>query len=594
MKDDRNQVIYVGKAKRLRNRVLSYFKPSPDSERLIETNFSQVNFIDFVVTDNEREALLLESNLIKQFKPKYNVVFRDDKSFLSIAINMNEPWPRPVLTRRLGRKGTLYFGPYASARSARRMMRALKDIFPLRRCSLKECLRRTRPCLYAEMGKCSGPCAGRISEEVYKKTLDQVIMFLKGKSDKLLARLEEEMHRAVETQSFEIAAKMRDRIAAVRESQEHRYLVSAARKVNRDVFGLVVLDVALYISLLAIREGNLQEIAHYKIPANIEATGSALESFLAQFYTAQSFIPPEILLPVRTPDMDLLAELLTERSGRRVEIAVPVRGERRRLVEIADDNARNSLKVRMTDEEAEQRGLRSLQDLLGLAAPPNRIECFDISNIGGSMAVGSMAVFIGAKPAKDQYRRYRIKTVQGQDDFAMLREVMARRLRRGKKENNLPDLIVIDGGKGQLSSARAAAAEEGLLQLNFAALAKQRHSQSAERRPERVFLTASAGPLILQPAALSTQLLTGIRDEAHRFAVTYHRKLRSLDLRKDAVVKIPGIGPALRKALLRHFGTTKALRNADVNEIRAVPGIGITKAREIRNFFEKEQHNRPR
>jgi excinuclease ABC subunit C len=590
MKDSNSEVIYVGKAVDLRARVRSYFLPpaAANSERLIESSFDQVADIDFVVTRSEVEALILENNFIKQFRPRYNVVFRDDKSYLSIAINLEEPWPRPVATRRLGRKGTLYFGPYASARSARATLRAIYDLFPLRRCSLHECARRSRPCQYAEMGKCLGPCTGEVTEDEYRRILDQVILFLRGRAGELVDQMERDMLHAAGREDFEAAARLRDRLAAVRRTLQPQDVGSSDTARDRDVFGFTVLEPHTHVAVLIIRDGNLQDVAHHRFRAGIESPRAALASFVAQFYAAREFIPDEVLLPVEIPDAAVLQDWLSQRRGRKVTVACPSRGAPRRLVQLATENVRHNLDAGLRSKEAADEVLESLRRILDLDRPPRRIECFDISTLGGHLSVGSMAVFEDARPAKDQYRRYRIRHVAGQDDFAMLHEVLTRRLRRARDEHEFPDLIVIDGGRGQLSSALEVLRELDAPPIPVVALAKQRTRRGRRVRVERVFLPGRARPVRLDPHTGAFQTLTAIRDEAHRFAIAYHRRLRSRPLKTSRLLEIPGVGPALRKALMKRFGSVSAVRNATAEELRAVPGVGPGRARAIREFFDRE------
>lgn len=586
MKNAANEVIYVGKAADLRGRVRSYFQKTGQDERLIESRFSEVSDIDFVVTGSPLEALMLESNFIKQFRPKYNVVLRDDKSYISIAIDLDEPWPRPVLTRRLGRKGTKYFGPYGSAKAARRMFRTIQDVFPLRRCTLRECTRRSRPCQYAEMGKCLGPCTGGVTEAEYREIVDEVMLFLKGGGDELLARLEKEMRAAAGAEEFEKAARIRDRMAAIRRSLEKQVVASSDSSVNRDVFGVTTAGRHAHVAVLLIRDGNLSEVSNYRYASNLDSPAAALGSFIQQFYAAQSFIPDEVLLPLHVPDQALIEQWLTARRGRKVEVSAPERGDRRRLVELAVTNTMQAADISLRSDETSGEVLEAVRSALGLRAVPRRIECFDVSTLSGDLAVGSMSVYLDGRPAKDQYRRYRIQTVSGQDDFAMLREVLRRRVRRGVDEGTLPDLMVIDGGRGQLSAVLAALGEAGLEGQDVVALAKERTRAGRKVRVERVFVPGRSDPIPLDPHTRVYQILTGIRDEAHRFAIAYHRRLRSRPLKGSPMQEIPGVGPALARALVKRFGGVQGVREATAEQLAAVPGIGPRKARRIREHFD--------
>ncbi|MGD2175676.1 MAG: excinuclease ABC subunit UvrC [Candidatus Brocadiaceae bacterium] len=584
MKDARNEVIYVGKAKDLHARVRSYFQEGGDDWRLICKRIGQVADVDVVVTASEKEALLLENNFIKQFRPRYNVYFRDDKSFVSIKIDASEPWPRPIVTRRLDDPEAMYFGPYASARAARKTLRVLQDVFPLRRCSMRECAERRRPCIYGEMGKCAAPCCADVSEEQYRELVDQVVMFLKGDADDLLRRLRAEMDRASEELDFETAARLRDRVEAVEKTLETQHVAASAADVDRDVFGLQTLDRHVSIAVLFVRNGNVRDVASYRFPAELDSEEAIFGSFLNQFYSANRFVPVEVLVPVATEDAELLEAWLSEKKGRRVRVLHPQRGPKRRLVEMANRNARQAERAATAGEKKHRLEMESLQRLLDLSELPRNIECFDISTLQGREAVGSMVVFREGEPEKSSYRHYRIRRVQGQDDFAMMEEVLERRygkIARGEDEAGPPELIVVDGGKGQLGVALRVLSRLEIEPCDLAALAKARRGAGRPARGERVFLPGKEEAIEVPRDTYGFRLITRVRDEAHRFAVRYHRQLRRKSSIQSPLLEIAGIGRKRARRVMEHFGGLNKLRRATVEELKAVPGISDTLAEAI-------------
>ncbi len=587
LKDRRGEVLYVGKAKSLRARVRSYFRDGADTVRLISRFIGEVADLDVVVAGSEKEALVLECNFIKQFRPRYNVNLRDDKSFVSIKISLREPWPRPIVTRRLADKDALYFGPYANAGAARQTLRVLQDIFPLRRCSLRQCREARRHCLYGQMGKCLGPCGEGVTDEQYRELVDQVVGFLRGKGEGVLQELRRQMNEASGAQEFERAARLRDRIRAIETTLEKQRAGSTAERVDRDVFGLAAVDGSVWVAALFVRGGNVQDAASYRFPAGLGEPGEIFCSFLNQFYSANRFIPAEVLLPVPSEDAEVLAEVLSERRGRRVAVLWPQRGAKRRLVELANKNAREAETLATSEEEKRSEQMNSLKEILGLSETPRVIECFDISNLQGREAVGSMAVFRDGEPDKRSYRHYRVRWSEGQDDFAMMHEVLRRRYRHvaegtGRPEERaMPELTVVDGGKGQLSAALRALRGLGLEPKHIVALAKERSAGGKRTRVERVYLPGRAGAVPLPERSYGSRLLVRVRDEAHRFAVRYHRTLRRREAPRSPLLDVPGVGPALAERLLDHFGGLARIKEATIDEFAEVKGVGEHLARTI-------------
>ena len=578
-KDRRQKVLYVGKAVNLRSRVRSYFQPGSSDERvLVEHMLPKVADIDWVVVANEKEALILENNLIKQFRPRYNINLKDDKTFLSIRLDRRAPFPRLETVRRYTEDGARYFGPYSSASSLRETLRIVNAVFPVRKCPDTVFKGRTRPCLYHEIGRCLAPCVGKVAEAAYGELLDEVELFLHGRSAELAGRLRARMAASSEQMEYELAGRYRDQLRAVERTME-KQTVASAYAVDRDVFGYFKAGERMQVQALLVRGGKLADVPSYAVGTKGLSAEAAFAEFLRRFYGATRFIPPEVLVPVEPPDRDALVAWLTERRGGKVALRQPKRGDKARLLAMAMENAESAWRAAHATAGARARVLARLQAALGLRRVPERIECYDISNIQGADAVGSMVTFERGVPNKARYRRYKIQTVAGSDDVAMMREVLERRLRRGMADDDLPQLIVLDGGKGQLGAARAAMGELGVGEVDVVALAKGREQRSGRGpRAERVFVPGRSRPIVLEQDSPELYLLMRVRDEAHRFAVAYHRKLRARPYKHAVLDRIPGIGPARKKALVAHFGSVRAIRRATVGELAQVRGISARQA----------------
>ena len=591
MKDRHQKVIYVGKAVSLRARVRSYFQASSDERVFVEHMVPRVADVDWVIVANEKEALILENNLIKQFKPRFNINLKDDKTFLSIRLDRRQPFPRLETVRRYTEDGAHYFGPYSSAAAVRETLRIVNAVFPIRKCPDAVFRSRTRPCLYYEIDRCMAPCVGYVDAATYGELLDEVELFLRGRSQELADRLREKMRQAAGRQEYELAAQCRDQLTAVERTME-RQSITTSQSVDRDVFGCYKEGAAMQVQALLVRRGRLQDVPSYAFDTQGLSAEAAFGEFLKQFYGRTRFIPPEVLVPFDPPDREPLTEWLAERRGGRVEIVRPQRGEKARLVEMAMRNAEGAYRATHATEHDRARVLEGLQTRLGLAHRPERIECFDISNIGGSEAVGSQVTFHHGAANKARYRRYRIKTVEGADDYAMMREVLTRRLRRGLAEGDLPNLLIVDGGRGHLGVAEAAARELGVEGVDLISLAKGRERAAAgalagprERTEERVFVPGSPDAIVLPHDSPELYLLERVRDEAHRFAITYHRKLLRQPYKGSILDRIPGIGPARKKALVAHFGSVRAIRSASPDDIAKVEGISARQAAAIHAVF---------
>ncbi|MFZ2950538.1 MAG: excinuclease ABC subunit UvrC [Desulfuromonadaceae bacterium] len=582
MRDRSGEIIYVGKARSLRQRVRSYFNPSGDSRYHVKFLMAKVADIDVVLTDTEKEALLLENTLIKQHHPRYNLNLKDDKTYFSLRIDPREEFARFTVVRKRPDDGARYFGPYSSGSAAREVLRQMIRMFPLRHYPLATCMSRTRPCLYHQIGQCSAPCHGLITKEAYAVLVDGAMLFLEGKGRLLVAEFKRRMTDASERMDYEEAARWRNLLRSIEVTVEKQKVV--LRGGDSDVIGFYRDGSRIDIALLFIRAGVLSGSRLFTVSWELD-DAAAIAAFLQQYYTGAVFIPEEILLPLDIEGRESLAELFGELKGSRVSLSLPLRGTKRELVALAGKNALSASRVRDENEATAEAVLGDLSRRLQLARIPRRIECYDISTIQGRFSVGSRVVFTSGVADRNNYRHYRIRTVDGQDDFAMLREVFLRRFRADSSEKDgLPDLVVVDGGVGQLNAVQEIVAELGLTgSFDLVSLAKSRvlHDASApvlRKSDERVFLPGRKNPVVLRQNSKPLLLLAAIRDEAHRFAIGYHRKLRGKEGIASGIENIQGIGPKRRTALLKHFGSLQRLKGAGVEEIAAVEGMNRTAA----------------
>ena len=584
MKDETGKVIYVGKGINLKKRVASYFTRSGDSRYQIRFLMNRVNTIDWIVTDTEKEALILENSLIKEHRPRYNMSLRDDKTYFSLRLDPAEEFPRITIIRKVHRDGARYFGPYSSATAAREVLKELCRTFPLRHYPLRNCRQRKRPCLYYQLKQCSAPCFGKITPEEYAGLVEGATLFLSGKNREIIRIYRERMAAAAQRQEYEEAGRYRDLIHSIEATVEKQKVASIGG--DTDVIGIVPLGDHLQISILFIRNGLLLGSRSYLPEWEFEPE-EGVASFLASYYTGEVIIPDEILLSVPISGSQAMAELLSEKRGKKVSIINPMRGPKLELVKMAAKNAENAALERQRKAEESGSILNELKDRLHLAKNPRRIECYDISNIQGRDAVGSRVSFLDGKPEKSGYRRYRIRSVEQSDDFAMMREVLFRRFNTDRAEEENPDLIIVDGGIGQLGILSAVIEELGVAGIDLAGLAKSRvssemSSSTIERSDERVFLPGRKNPVTLRQNSPALLLLARIRDEAHRFAITYHRKLRSGTALASALDSISGIGTVLRKRLLEKFGSVQGIREASVEELIVIKGVTRELAEKIK------------
>lgn len=591
MKSKAGEIIYVGKAVNLRNRVRSYFQQSRHQSPKTRVLVEHIADLDYIITDTEIEALILENNLIKQHSPWFNVRLKDDKTYPYIKVTVNEDFPRVLLVRKRLNDGARYYGPYTNVSAVRSTIKVLRKLFQIRTCNknIKEG-QRDRPCLNYHIGRCAGPCAGLISREDYRVIVDEVCLFLEGRHERLIPSLREKMLEASQSLNFELAARIRDRIKALEQIVEKQKIVSAAQ-VDQDVFGFARAGDLACVQVFFIRGGKLIGRDHFMLDCRADdQPEEILTAFIKQYYYEQVIIPKEILTSEELTETELLSEWLTNRRGSKVYFLHPKRGDKKALVEMVTENAQMLLDVTRAQAERKEkeisRGLWELAHILNLSEPPQRIEAYDISNIQGNQVVASMVVFIDGKAVNDHYRRFKIQGVEGApNDYLAIQEVIRRRFSRGLREqkgevegdkfSEFPDLVLIDGGKGQLNSALAVRDHLGLT-IPFISLAEKN---------EEIYVEGESEPIILPRESQGLYLVQRIRDEAHRFALAYHRHLRSKAARKSILDQIPGIGPKRKKALLKHFGSVKRIREASIEQLCEVDGINLALAEEIYQFM---------
>jgi excinuclease ABC subunit C len=594
MKGDEGKVLYVGKAKNLRARLRSYVGPGAEAYPKVRFLMQKVKELDHIVTKTEKEALLLENTLIKRYRPRYNVNLRDDKTYLHMMVDRNHPFPRFVPVRRPQAKpGRLLFGPYSSAAAMRDTLRQIHKMYPLRTCSDREFQTRKRPCLQHQMGRCSGACAREISAEKYNDMVDQAVLILQGKIDEVVRILEKEMKEASDQMRFEEAAQIRDRVRGIQLTMERQRVVGS-REEDRDVIGLYEEGGYVEISLLLIREGNLVERRGFPFTETVLPAPELLRSFLLQYYSEPGrSIPAEILLPLELEDREAAEGFLSDLRQASCSLRTPQRGEKKQLISLAELNAKSLYEEQVGDDRRRLTVLQEIQKKLAMGKPPNRIECFDLSNLRGEMAVGSRVVFREGLPFRDGYRRYKIRIPKGADDYGMMCEVLQRRFRKGAGEKGLPDLLLIDGGKGHLGVALKVLEDLGIQGVHAAGIAKGRRREPDRVDPvsgidpfaDRVFLPGRSNPVNFAAHSKGLYFLQQVRDEAHRFAITYHRELRSQEMARSELDGIPGIGPKRKKALLDSMGDVERIRMASLEELRSITGMNEKAARSIWDRF---------
>ncbi|MGD2143881.1 MAG: excinuclease ABC subunit UvrC [Anaerolineae bacterium] len=593
MHDVDGDVVYVGKTIDLRDRVRSYFQNSAQEHAKTRALIAEIDDLEFIVTDSELEALILEANLIKKYRPRYNVRFKDDKRYPYIKATLADSYPKVIITRRIEQDGSRYFGPYTSSSAVHETLDLLRKSFPYLTCNRRITGQDERPCLYHEIGRCLGPCIGAVSREAYRTMILGLVRFLEGRGEEVMEDLEERMETAAGDWDFEQAASLRDQLRAVQSVVRQQKVVSVAG-VDQDVIAFAREEDDACVQVFFIRGGKLLGREYFVLEGTREEDDrQVMAAFLKQFYEEAAYVPPEVLLPKQVDEALIIERWLKEKRGGKVTLRVPRRGKKKELVNMAAENAAETLgalRVQwQADAHKQEQALAELERALDLPRAPARIECYDVSTMHGADTTGSMVVFVQGVPRKSHYRRFNIQGVEGQDDYASMRDVLERRFRRWQIARSkgmlgtrdikgwakLPDLLLVDGGKGQLAIVVEALKSFDLLDtVPAAALAKRR---------EEIFLPRRSKPVVLPPRSQSLFLVQRVRDEAHRFAVSHHRVRRRRAGLASQLEGIPGVGPARRKALLKAFGSIEAIRRASLEELDAVPRLPRAVAKTIKS-----------
>ncbi len=591
MKNDKDNIIYVGKALNLKNRVRSYFTSQHANSPKTKALVSNIADLEYILTDTEVEALILECNLIKEHKPKYNIRLTDDKNYPYLRVTVQEPFPRIEVVRAMKKDGARYFGPYTSAGAVHETLKLLKRLFPLRSCKQRTFEKQERPCLNSHIKRCVAPCSGRISQEEYRKMIQEVILFLEGKQEDLTNLLNKRMEEAAENLQFEKAAEIRDQLLAIEKVIAKQKIISGSF-ANMDVINMARGFNEACVQVFFVRSGKLIGRDHFFLFGTDEKKREEiLAAFIKQYYSQVDFIPGEILLPEDLEEAAVLETWLSGKRGSKVQLKVPKRGDKYQLVELVGKNAQEALeqeaRTKAQAQDRAEEALKEIAEALEMDEFPQRMECYDISNIQGSESVASMVVFEGGKASPQEYRRFKIKTVEGPNDFASMAEVIFRRFKKARegdaKFSTLPDLVIIDGGKGQLAAAREMMHQLGYGSIMTVGLAKEN---------EWLYREDCSEPIILPRNSQGLYLIQRIRDEAHRFALTYHRLLRGKRNLASVLNEIPGIGPKRKEALLRHFGLSlNKIKGASLEELLRVPGLTREAATNVWNYFHPAEMN---
>ena len=580
IRDTEGQIIYIGKARNLKKRLSSYFKSAKQWDLKTDILVQKATSFDTIITRTEKEALILESNLIKRHKPRYNVVLKDDKRYPSLRLDPNMPYPNLTIVRKPQKDGAFYFGPFASAKSVRQTLNIVNKTFKLRKCRARDFQNRTRPCLHCQMQRCLAPCCMDVDQSVYDDMVKEAILFLKGRTPDLIRKIKHDMEAAAEEQAFERAAHLRDKMFALEKTIEKQVAVTTDFK-DRDVLGMAKTPERLLITLCVVRGGYLMGTRHFDFIETILSDTEMISTFIRQYYETTPFIPVEILIPTDAEDHQLIEEWLKQLKGKTVRIHRPQRGEEARLLAIAKENAEKELDDRLIAASAETELLSRLQKRLKLKRFPHRIECFDNSNISGTEPVAAMVVFEQSKPQKSDYRKYRIQTVKIHDDYAYMAEVLTRRFGKNEDDKPHPDLLIVDGGKGQLNIATAILKTLNCFdQFDVIGIAKKNEKKGETE--DKIYKPGRANPVNFGREGELLLLMQRIRDEAHRFAITFHRQRRKKRSMRSALDTIPGIGKKRKEMLLHHFGSIKKIRAATLEEISALPGINRTVAEALK------------
>jgi excinuclease ABC subunit C len=584
MKDSGGAILYAGKAQNLKKRLASYFSKTSRLDVKTEVLINKIVDFETIITASEKEALILESNLIKRYKPRYNVVLKDDKRYPSLRLDLEHLYPKLSIVRKIRKDGGLYFGPYSSAQAVRETLKIINKTFKLRKCSDREFKTRTRPCLNCQMQGCLAPCCRDIDKNIYDEMVKEVILFLKGRTPELIGKIKKKMLAAAEKKDFERAAVLRDKMFALEKTVEKQIAVSTDF-MDRDVIAIARLPELSFVTLLFIRGGFLLGSSNFSFTETMSTDAEMLGTFIRQYYEKIHFIPKEILVPVSLEDAALIEDWLKTIKGEKIRILWPRKGEKARLIKMATQNAEKGLKDRLVSLASEMDILTGLQKRLRLNRLPFRIECFDNSNLAGTAPVASMVVFEKGKAVKSAYRRYKIKTVIQPDDYAYMAEVLRRRYGKGEVSKPFPDLLIVDGGKGQLNIAGSVLEDLGLeREFEIIGIAKKDIQRGDDQ--DKVYRLGRANPINFGKQGNLLLFLQKIRDESHRFAISFHRKRRTADAMRSALDTVPGVGKKRKKILLSHFKSIKRIRMASPEELSALPGISLQLAGTIKETLD--------
>jgi excinuclease ABC subunit C len=599
MKDEGNKIIYVGKAKNLKNRVSQYFKASKGHSPKVVAMVERIRNLEYIITDTELEALILECNLIKKHKPKYNILLKDDKHYPYIKVTVNEDYPRIMITREIKKDGSRYFGPYTDIMAVNRTIELINKLFPIRSCNknMARIAGKERPCLNFHINRCMAPCQGNIDKQAYKKVVNGIILVLDGKQDEMIDELGQKMQQAAEGLDFEKAAEIRDSIASLRKIGEKQKIISSAF-VDQDVIAMARQDEEVCMQVFFVRGGKLIGREHFLLNGgDIDDGGEVITSFIKQFYNGDTYVPKEIIMQYEIEDAEIIGSWLSEKRGSKVKLTVPQKGEKHKLIEMVSKNAEDTIKLLIEkykqDEQKTLGAMKELSNYIGLSKAPKRIEAFDISHLQGVENVGSMIVFENGKPMNRDYRRFKIKYVEGANDYESMREVLERRFKHGIKEREqlekegknieigkfavFPDLILIDGGLGQVNAVLPVLQELGI-EIPVCGMVKDDKHRTRG-------LIYNKQEIAIPISTHAFRLITNVQDEAHRFAITYHRSLHGKTIVKSQLDEVPGIGPARRQALLKKFGSLKNIKSATIEELSEVQGMNKKTAEMIYNYF---------
>jgi len=577
-KESSGRVIYVGKAKSLKKRVLSYFRLPEHLSHKTALMMKKASGLDFILTSTEKEAFILERNLIKKFMPRYNVILRDDKQYPCLRLNIKERYPRLSIIRRIKKDGSLYFGPFSSAHSVRSTLKVIDRVFQLRKCKGRGLPKRTRPCLNYQMGRCLGPCTHHVPVSEYRQIVKKVRLFLEGRNRELIERLQKDMAGASARLDFEKAANVRDQIRAIEKTVERQHVVSP-RLEDQDIVALARGKDRFQVVILFVRKGCVVGNRDYLIKNPGGSASEVMEAFLKQYYAGSAFIPKQVLISEPVEDVMSITEWLCDLAGKKIMIRRPKRGEKLQLVSMAVANAENLLSSRAEQEEEDL--MEIVRAALKLKKPPKFIEGLDISNLQGDMAVGCVVSFADGLPHRSGYRNYRIKAVNGIDDYGMMAELVKRRMSKGR----LPDLFIVDGGKGHLAAViRALALDSTGDTVEVASIAKP--DQGRKEKQDKIYLPGRKNPVLLRPDHPALLLMMRIRDEAHRRAISYHRRLRLKNLTESRLDLIPGIGAKRKRLLLKHFKDIKSIAKASEDDLYQIPGVSHSLAGKVVSFFQ--------